>query len=88
MVFLKVDKNGNYELNKPLSTFLYLSTAVGFGVMIFALILYALIQIATSSGFSELKSTSGSDDDDDGDDDDETKPVRERIDDNDDLEDV
>ena len=85
MVFLKVDKNGNYELNKPLSTFLYISTAVGFGVMIFALILYALIQIATSSGFSELKTTSGSDDDDD---DDDEQPVRERIDDNDDLEDV
>jgi hypothetical protein len=82
MVFLKVDKNGNYELNKSLSTFLYISTAVGFGVMIFALILYAIIQIVTSSGFGELKSTT------EGDDDDDDEPKRERIDDNDDLEDV
>lgn len=79
MVFLKVDKNGNYELNKPFSTFIYLSTAVGFGVLIFALILYAMIQIVTSSGFSELSSTTTDDDEDD---------ERERIDDNDDLEDV
>jgi hypothetical protein len=83
MVFLKVDKNGNYELNKSLSTFLYISTAVGFGIMIFALILYAIIQIVTSSGFGELKSTTEEDDDDDDD-----EPKRERIDDNDDLEDV
>lgn len=82
MVFLKVDKNGNYELNKSLSTFLYISTAVGFGIMIFALILYAIIQIVTSSGFGELKSTT------EGDDDDDDEPKRERIDDNDDLEDV
>lgn len=80
MVFLKVDKNGNYELNKPFSTFIYLSTAVGFGVLIFALILYAMIQIVTSSGFSELSSTRSGDDDEDDE--------RERIDDNDDLEDV
>lgn len=80
MVFLKVDKNGNYELNKPFSTFIYLSTAVGFGVLIFALILYAMIQIVTSSGFSELSSTTSGDDDEDDE--------RERIDDNDDLEDV
>ena len=78
MVFLKVDKNGNYELNKPFSTFIYLSTAVGFGVLIFAMILYAMIQIVTSSGFSELSSTTSDDEDDE----------RERIDDNDDLEDV
>lgn len=80
MVFLKVDKNGNYELNKPFSTFIYLSTAVGLGVLIFALILYAMIQIVTSSGFSELSSTTSDDDDEDDE--------RERIDDNDDLEDV
>lgn len=80
MVFLKVDKNGNYELNKPFSTFIYLSTAVGFGVLIFALILYAMIQIVTSSGFSELSSTTSDEDDEDDE--------RERIDDNDDLEDV
>jgi len=81
MVFLKVDKNGNYELNKPFSTFIYLSTAVGFGVLIFALLLYAMIQLITSSGFSELSSTTGGNDDDEDEE-------RERIDDNDDLEDV
>ena len=43
--------------------------------MLFTLLLYGLIQAVTSSGFSELKASDGDDD-------------RERIDDNDDLEDV
>tara|TARA_Y100000310_G_C20200114_1_gene586493 strand:- start:275 stop:499 length:225 start_codon:yes stop_codon:yes gene_type:complete len=74
MAFLKVDKNNNFELSKPIQTFLFLAFAMGLGVMIFTLFLYGLIQAVTSSGFNELKA---SDNDD-----------RERIDDNDDLEDV
>lgn len=74
MAFIKVDKDNNLELNKPIQTFLFMALAVGLGVMLFTLLLYGLIQAVTSSGFSELKAT----DDED----------RERIDDNDDLEDV
>ena len=74
MAFITLDKNKNFELNKPIATFLFIAFAMGLGVMIFTLFLYALIQMVTSSGFSELKAS-----DDDG---------RERIDDNDDLEDV
>ena len=47
---------------------------MGLGVMIFTLFLYGLIQAVTSSGFSELKASN--------------EEERERIDDNDDLEDV
>jgi len=75
MAFIKVDKDNNLELHKPIQAFLFLAFAVGLGVMLFTLLLYGLIQAVTSSGFSELKAT-GEDDD------------RERIDDNDDLEDV
>jgi nitric oxide reductase large subunit len=74
MAFIKVDKDSNLVLNKPLQTFLFIAIAVGLGMMLFTLLLYGLIQAVTSSGFSELKAT------DDGD--------RERIDDNDDLEDA
>ena len=75
MVFIKVDKDNNLELNKPVQTFLFLAFAVGLGVMLFTLLLYGLIQAVTSSGFSELKASGEGED-------------RERIDDNDDLEDV
>jgi len=75
MVFFSVNKNNDFELSKPIQTFLFLALAVGMGVMLFTLLLYGLIQAVTSSGFSELKA---SDEDDD----------RERIDDNDELEDV
>ncbi len=75
MAFIKVDENNNLELHKPIQTFLFLAFAMGLGIMLFTLLLYGLIQAVTSSGFSELKAT-GEDDD------------RERIDDNDDLEDV
>ena len=44
-------------------------------LMLFTLLLYGLIQAVTSSGFSELKATG-------------EEEERERIDDNDDLEDV
>ena len=74
MAFITLDKNKNFELNKPIATFLFLSFAFGLGIMLFTLFLYGLIQMVTSSGFSELSAT--------GDD------TRERIDDNDDLEDV
>lgn len=74
MAFIKVDKDSNFVLNKPLQTFLFIAIAVGLGMMLFTLLLYGLIQAVTSSGFSELKATDGDD--------------RERIDDNDDLEDV
>ena len=77
MVFVNLANEGNYELTKPFATFVFISLAVGFGMMLFTIILYALIQAMTSSGFTELSATS-----DDGD------PERERIDDNDDLEDV
>lgn len=76
MVFMEVDKNGKYTLTKPIASFIFLSTSVGIGVVIFALILYCVIKMITSSGFSELNSASDSEDE------------RERIDDNDDLEDV
>ena len=75
MAFIVVDNDNNLVLNKPISAFLFIMFAVGFGVMLFAVILYGLIKAATSSGFSEL-SASVEDDE------------RERIDDNDDLEDV
>jgi len=74
MAFLKFNENKDFELHKPIQTFLFLAFAIGFGVMLFTILLYGLIQAVTSSGFSELKAS--------GDDD------RERIDDNDDLEDV
>ena len=64
-------------LNKPFATFLFLVIAVGLGVMLFTLLLYGLIQAVTSSGFEELKATTNGEDEE-----------RERIDDNDDLEDV
>ena len=75
MAFITVDEKNNFVLQKPIRTFIFISASVGLGVMLFVLLLYGLIQAATSSGFSELKSTVDSDD-------------RERIDDNDDLEDV
>jgi len=77
MVFMEVDKNGKYILTKPIASFIFLSTSVGMGVVIFALILYFIIKIITSSGFSELNSST-----------EESDNERERIDDNDDLEDV
>ena len=78
MVFAKLVKGSEYELTKPFATFMFISLSVGLGMMLFTLILYALIQMATSSGFTELSAISGDDDD----------PERERIDDNDELEDV
>ena len=78
MAFIKVDKDNNLELSKPITTFFFISFAIGFGVMLFTLILYGLIQAVTSSGFSELQAQVDDDDNND----------RERIDDNDDLEDV
>ena len=74
MAFIKVDENNNLELHKPIQAFLFLAFAVGLGVMLFTLLLYGLIQAVTSSGFSELKAQDGEE--------------RERIDDNDDLEDA
>ena len=70
-----MDDDNNMVLNKPFSAFLFLSIAVGLGIMLFTLLLYGLIQAITSSGFEELKATAEGED-------------RERIDDNDDLEDV
>ena len=75
MTFIKIDRDGNLELVKPLKAFFFLSVGVGMGILIFTLILYSFIKIITSEGFSELKSTTENGD-------------RERIDDNDDLEDV
>ena len=77
MVFMEVDKNGKYTLTKPIASFIFLSISVGIGVVIFALILYSVIKMITSSGFSELNSSAEDSDNE-----------RERIDDNDDLEDV
>lgn len=70
-----MNEDNNMVLNKPFSAFLFIAIAVGLGMMLFTLLLYGLIQAITSSGFEELKATA----DDEG---------RERIDDNDDLEDV
>lgn len=75
MVFMKADSDNNYTLTKPLSTFVFISMSIGLGVMLFVLLLYGLIKAITSGGFGELKSTI----DNDG---------KERIDDNDDLEDA
>tara|TARA_Y100000592_G_C5480665_1_gene325243 strand:+ start:5506 stop:5733 length:228 start_codon:yes stop_codon:yes gene_type:complete len=72
-------KKGEVELEKPISFFLFIAFSVGFGVFLFTLFLYGMLQLFTSGGFGELNSMSGGDD---GDDD------RERIDGNEDLEDV
>lgn len=77
MAFIIVDSDNNLILNKPVSTFVFIAIAVGLGIMLFTLLLYGLIQAVTSSGFGELKASAS----DDGEE-------RERIDDNDDLEDV
>ena len=77
MAFISLDDDNNMVLNKPFMTFLFISTAVGLGVMLFTLLLYALIQAVTSSGFEELKATTS-----------DNGEERERIDDNDELEDV
>ena len=69
-----IELNGkSVELTRPIMLFLYLSFAIAFGLVIFTMLMYGMLQVFTSSGFSELNST------DDG---------RERIDDDDDLEDV
>ena len=75
MAFMNVDGKNNYTLTKPVSAFIFISFSVGLGVMLFVLLLYGLIKAVTSGGFGELKSTVNGDD-------------RERIDDNDDLEDA
>lgn len=77
MAFIKVDNDNNLTLNKPIQTFVFIAFAVGLGVMLFTLLLYGLIQAVTSSGFGELKAQS-----------DGEEETRERIDDNDDLEDA
>lgn len=77
MAFIIINEDNNMVLNKPFMAFLFLAVAVGFGVMLFTLLLYGLIQAITSSGFEELKATTNEDGEE-----------RERIDDNDDLEDV
>ena len=73
MAFIVSEDGESFALNKPFMTFLFLAISFGVGMMVFTLLLYGLIKAATSSGFSELQ---GSTED------------RERIDDNDDLEDV
>lgn len=77
MAFIIINEDNHVVLNKPFTTFLFLAIAVGLGVMLFTLLLYGLIQAVTSSGFEELKATTN-----------EAGEERERIDDNDDLEDV
>ena len=67
-------KGYDISVKRPIVLFLLFAIAVGLGVMIFTLLLYCLIQIFTSSGFSELKA--------------ENEDGRERIDNNDDLEDA
>jgi len=78
MTFMTI-KKGEVELEKPISFFLFIAFSVGFGVFLFTLFLYGMLQLFTSGGFGELNSMTGGDD---GDDD------RERIDGNEDLEDV
>lgn len=76
MTFMEINKDGA-ELVKPISCFLFISFSVGFGVLIFAMLLYAILQVFVSGGFGELNSIID-DDDNDG----------ERIDGNEDLEDA
>ena len=75
MAFIISEDGESFSLNKPFMTFLFIACAVGIGMIAFVLILYGIIHAATSSGFSELQSVTDTND-------------RERIDDNDDLEDV
>tara|TARA_Y100001972_G_C7446822_1_gene228977 strand:+ start:152 stop:385 length:234 start_codon:yes stop_codon:yes gene_type:complete len=77
MAFIIVDSDNNLVLNKPVSAFVFIAIAVGLGIMLFTLLLYGLIQAVTSSGFSELKASAS-----------DNGEERERIDDNEDLEDV
>lgn len=76
MAFISIDEDNNMVLTKPFMAFVFIAVAVGLGMMLFTLLLYGLIQAITSSGFEELKTTTDGTED------------RERIDDNDDLEDV
>lgn len=76
MTFMTI-KKGDVELDKPLSFFLFIAFSVCFGLLLFTLFLYGMLQLFTSGGFGELNSMTGGDDDD-----------RERIDGNDDLEDA
>ena len=78
MTFMTI-KKGEVELEKPISFFLFIAFSVGFGVFLFTLFLYGMLQLFTAGGFGELNSMTGGDDDDDD---------RERIDGNDDLEDA
>ena len=68
-----VGKGYEVSVQRPIILFIFLAISVGLGIMVFTILLYALIQIFTSSGFSELKAET------DG---------RERIDNDDDLEDA
>lgn len=76
MTFMELNEDGA-ELVKPISCFLFISFSVGFGILLFTMILYAILQLFVSGGFGELNSIID-DDDNDG----------ERIDGNEDLEDV
>jgi len=64
-----------YSLTNPVRTFLFLSLSLTIGLFLFVLLMYVVLHMATSSGFETLGSTV---------DDNE----RERIDDNDEFEDV
>ena len=76
MTFITINK-GNVKLDKPISLFLFISVSIGFGILLFTLFMYAMLQLFVSGGFGELNSITS----DDGDD-------IERIDGNDELEDV
>lgn len=65
-----------YSLTKPVRTFLFLSLCIAVGLIVFVVLMYAVLHIATSSGFESLASTIDEDSE------------RERIDDNDEFEDV
>lgn len=75
MVFMELIED-QYSLTKPIRTFIFLSLCVSIGLFVFVLLMYAVLYMATSSGFETLASTV------------EDNNERERIDDNDEFEDV
>lgn len=76
MTFLEINDD-KYSLTKPIRTFIFLTLCVTVGLIVFVLIMYGILHAATSSGFETLASTVEDDNNE-----------RERIDDNDEFEDV
>jgi hypothetical protein len=70
MGFMRQDGD-DIILEKPFSAFLFIAFSVGFGIFVFTLLLYGIIQLITSNGFSELAQTEEDGPVDDSNDDDD-----------------